>query len=171
MTERLYLIDTNCLITAKNSYYPFDFASGFWDQLKNHINSGEILIHQAVYDELGKYEDELTLWLKDNITATRVKANDIETMNNFSQILVHIQNCGLYKNSAYQNWSRSGVADPILIASAVTHGYVLVTNEVKSGGRSKDRPSKNPKIPDVANDFEVECVSLFDMMRSLGFHL
>ncbi|WP_276931467.1 DUF4411 family protein [Dubosiella newyorkensis] len=35
--SKVYLLDSNCLITAKNSFYPFDFAPSFWEHIKKWI--------------------------------------------------------------------------------------------------------------------------------------
>lgn len=33
MSEAIFLIDSNSLITPHLTYYPFDFAPGFWNQI------------------------------------------------------------------------------------------------------------------------------------------
>jgi hypothetical protein len=44
----IYLIDTNSLITPKNSYYPFDIASRFWDSMAEKIQEGYLAILDLV---------------------------------------------------------------------------------------------------------------------------
>ncbi|MGL5096417.1 MAG: DUF4411 family protein, partial [Planctomycetia bacterium] len=41
--NRLYLLDSNVFITAKNSYYAFSICPGFWDSLLHfHVNEGSV---------------------------------------------------------------------------------------------------------------------------------
>ena len=44
----MYLIDTNILITAKNSYYPFDFCSGFWAFVQDKLVGNDINLISSV---------------------------------------------------------------------------------------------------------------------------
>ena len=53
-------------------------------------------------------------------------------------------------------------ADPWIIAHATTHGGRVVTFE-------KSEPnSTKPKIPDVAAEFSVECINIWDMLTELN---
>lgn len=52
--ETIYLIDTNSLITPKNSYYPFDIAPGFWKSMAEKIEEGSIAILDLVKKEILK---------------------------------------------------------------------------------------------------------------------
>ena len=42
--DEVFLIDSNSLISPYQLYYPFDFASRFWDQLKEKIEDGNVII-------------------------------------------------------------------------------------------------------------------------------
>ena len=44
MNQELFLIDSNSLITPYRTYYPFDLAPGFWNQVGNHIELGSIIL-------------------------------------------------------------------------------------------------------------------------------
>lgn len=50
----IYLIDTNSLITPKNSYYPFDIASRFWDSMAEKIQEGYLAILDLVKERNSK---------------------------------------------------------------------------------------------------------------------
>lgn len=55
----MYLLDANVLIEAKNRYYAFDIAPGFWDWLHQaHLQSLACSI-EAVRDELLTGKDDL----------------------------------------------------------------------------------------------------------------
>ncbi len=67
-----FLLDTSCFIDSKNQFYPFDFAPSFWKQLSQFIQDGSILIHEAVYAELVKGDDELKDWANKNISSYKI---------------------------------------------------------------------------------------------------
>ena len=168
-----YLIDTNSLITPYRSYYSFDFGDNFWNQLKDSIHNQKILFTRSVYDEIvEKSEDVLTVWLK-NIDDLKIikEFNNSNIMKNYQSIMQYIQECGLYKKSALTKWSSDSIADALIIATAIHFQYPIITLERPTGNLSQKQPSKNPKIPDVANHFGVECISLFDFMRLMKFQL
>ena len=48
MSYKIFLIDSNSLITPYKNYYPFDFAPGFWLQIEQSIKYGEIAILDIV---------------------------------------------------------------------------------------------------------------------------
>ena len=92
-------------------------------------------------------------------------------MKNHQTIIQYIPKCGLYKAKAVTQWSGESIADPLLIATAIDFQFPIITLERPTGNLSPNQPSKNPKIPDVANNFGVECISLFDFMRKMNFKL
>ena len=61
--DEVFLIDSNSLISPYQLYYPFDFASRFWDQLKEKIEDGNVIILDVIKDELMKGNDELSKWI------------------------------------------------------------------------------------------------------------
>lgn len=48
----MFLIDANILIEAKNRYYAFDIAPGFWVWLNQAHQVGVVCSIEAVRDEL-----------------------------------------------------------------------------------------------------------------------
>ena len=48
MNNEIFLIDANSLITPYLTFYPFDFAPGFWEQLANSIRNGQVAIFFVV---------------------------------------------------------------------------------------------------------------------------
>ncbi len=67
MSNSVFLVDTNALITPYQQYYPFDFAKSFWDQIRNCIESGKIVILDMVKLELqnGDENDPLKRWIEE----------------------------------------------------------------------------------------------------------
>lgn len=169
--NKRFLIDSNSLLTPFKTYYPFDLAERFWSNVSDKIKSGNIVILDLVREELRKGEDELTDWINsfnDEIILSRVNT---EILQKYGEVLTHVQESDFYKNQALLEWSDASVADPMLIAVASVHGFCIVTFEKPNNNLSRTHASKNPKIPDVANVFGVECCDLFSMMRNLSVGL
>jgi hypothetical protein len=59
-----YLLDANVFIEAKNAYYGFDFAPGFWDWLDWEHANGNVYSIEKARDELIGGDDELADWAK-----------------------------------------------------------------------------------------------------------
>lgn len=59
MSEEIFLIDANSLITPHLTFYPFDFAPGFWSQLEQSIQDGRIAILDMVKAEILHGNDNL----------------------------------------------------------------------------------------------------------------
>ena len=55
--------------------------------------------------------------------------------------------------------------------AAKVHDLVIVTFERRQGGLSTTSKTGCVKIPDVADYFDVETISLYTMMRELGIRL
>jgi len=60
-----YILDASIFIAAKNSYYAFDIAPGFWRAIVDLAKDGSILIPKMVKNEILNGEDELSSWLKE----------------------------------------------------------------------------------------------------------
>ena len=171
MSNEIFLIDANSLITPHLRYYPFDFAPGFWNQLENHLVDGVIVILDMVKDEILQGNDKLTEWMKTVKIATSIDHRQPALLEKYRLVLQHVQTNPCYKPSALTEWSRQSVADPWLIATAAEYGYTIVTFENSNKSLNAGTPSKKAKIPDVAQQFGVNTQNLFYMMRKLDFRL
>lgn len=167
MSIEKFLIDANSFIEPYNRYYPFDLAEKFWEQLKTHIENGSILLLDKVKDELSQGSDSLSGWIC-NINC--IDHRDIAIIRNYRKVLQHIQNNNSYKETALENWSQEQIADPWLIATAITYNYTIITFEQSQNIRP-DNLYKNAKIPDIAEDFNVKSENLFYLMRTLNIKL
>ena len=167
-----YLLDSSIFITPHRLYYPFDFAQGFWNQLKEKLSMDNVIVLDVVAKEVSKLEDELSVWLEklENFKSLSIKNQNI--FNNYGKVLNYVQQCGLYREEALRNWAKGDIADPWLIAAAMENGAIIITEEQTAGtGLSVNNPSKNAKIPDVAAHFCIRCETLFYFMRQTNFKL
>ena len=60
--DEKFLLDANTFITPFQSYYPFDFASGFWMQLKPKLKLDSVYVLDVAKNEVMKGGDELSEW-------------------------------------------------------------------------------------------------------------
>ncbi len=174
MSDReVFLIDSNVLITPQEQYYPFDLAPNFWAQMAEKIEDGSIVILDVVKDEIlvSKDKDDLSNWFENLKIDHYVDHRQPDILSKYSEVLQSIQDNPCYKDKALRAWSPAKVADPWLIATAAVFGFTIITIEKRANKLSQHDPSGNPKIPNVASDFDVSVEDLFYMMRKLQIKL
>jgi len=166
--SKIYLVDSDTFITPFKTYYPFDFAPPFWEFFGNNILCGNIAVLSKVYAEVSKGTDDLSAWIK-GLGLTVVDHRTPDIISKYQDVLTHIQtSTTLYNCKALAEWSDNNRADAWLVAASIAHGYSLVTFERPNSSLGTTLTS-HPKIPDVAANFGVKCLSLYEMMRDLGF--
>lgn len=141
--------------------------------LKDFIQRKIAVIIKPVYDEIMRHsEDALTKWMKNFNNSGLIQRTNVNgIMSNYGKILRHIQGSDYYTDAALANWSKIEVADPWLIATAMHFDYVIVTLEQPIKTLLQNQPTKNPKIPNVADHFNVKWISLFEFMRETNIKL
>lgn len=123
-----------------------------------------------VRNEVKNTGDDLSHWMS-NISLPNIYSTAQESViDNYRKVLKHVQTCGLYKVEALREWSKLDIADPWIIASAMTLEANIITFET-SKTPNRNQPSKNAKIPDVATVFGLSCYDLYYFMRKLNFKL
>lgn len=155
----MHLVDANVLIEAKNRYYAFAIAPGFWAWLEQGHRTGKLISIDALRDELMQGDDELAEWARrrqdfflpiDQLTVQRFRP--------LSDWARH-QN---YRQSALNEFS-SDRADFLLIAHAIGHGDTVITNEQPS-----PQAQKRVKIPDACAAMGVATADIFTVLRETG---
>lgn len=171
MSKEIFLIDANSLITPYLTYYPFDFAKGFWNQMEKHIMNGNIAILDLIKAEVLQGNDHLTEWMKSITIGNYIDRREQIILSYYSAVLESINANNCYKPSALAEWAKGNVADPWIIATAKAKEYTIITFEEPNKGLNSRNPSKDAKIPDVASSFNVKTENLYYLMRALGFSL
>lgn len=166
--EEKFLLDANTFITPFQNYYAFDFAPGFWTQLKTKLKLDSVYILDVARNEVMKGEDELSEWFDAIPDTNIIDRRSSSILAKYGEVLRFLQDSPLYSDKALRNWSDANVADPWLIAAASALGYTLVTFEASAGIISANNPSGRPKIPDIAKIFDVKCENLFYFMRKMN---
>lgn len=154
-----YWIDTNVFIEAKNGFYAFDIAPGFWSLLDEMTAEGRIASNSLVYRELQRVKDDLAEWARERRASAMFVEPDMDTQMAFQEVAQYVSE----RYETNQAAMFLAVADPWLIAHAMASGGKVVTQETRAGENSK-----RVKIPNVCDFFGVESLNMDDMLRELG---
>ncbi|WP_030149365.1 DUF4411 family protein [Mycetocola saprophilus] len=157
----MYLLDTNVFIEAKNRYYAFDLAPGFWDWLAVAEESNLILSTEGVKSELIRGEDELATWARNSSTLFR--PIDAPTINMMRELSTWARS-GNYSEAAVAEFL--SIADYTLVAYAAAHELVLVTHEQPAPAATRRIPT-----PSACAALDVEYCTTFTMLRAHGVQL
>ena len=136
-----------------------EFCPAYWDWLDAEFVKGNQASIANVYDELKGYGDELSSWVKNHKNHFVDDADDA-TQEKFAEVAEYVANLENKKPENIANFLDK--ADPWLIAKASTTDAIIVTHE-----RLDPHNSKNVKIPNICQVFEVECISTYDLLRRL----
>ena len=122
-----FLIDANILIQPFHLFRP-SIAPNFWNQLKEHIENGNIIISYHVKEEIleGKKDDELKAWFRSlNYNLFDPKFDEL-TLNVYNELMNLLENCGLYTELSKNEWQKLEKADPWLLSIAKAHNFTVI---------------------------------------------
>ena len=155
-----YLPDANVLMTAFHHYYSPALFPGFWHFLSHHFAEGNLVMIDRVCDEI-LYPSELVSWVVQAVDDPVASTATQQVVDAYVQLMDWVQDNPQFNPSAREDFARS--ADGWLVAYAMVHGAIVVTNEVSAPeSRSK------VKLPDLCHRFHVRCINTFEMLRELG---
>lgn len=154
---KTYCIDTNVLIDLYKEdigRYPKDVFQTIWKHIESLISQGRLISSIEVYEELKNDSSaEFCAWLKKHKSIFREV--DDEQIAFVSAIL----NKYPWLVQGFQN-----AADPFIVSLAAVTNSTVITLE-----QFHKVPSKSaPKIPNLCNEFGVECFNLIDYCRYEG---
>lgn len=158
-----YLIDSDVLITAKNSYYAFDLCPGFWESLQLRHQEGSVFSLDRIRFELlqGRDDDSLVEWTNNVIPQSFfLSSAGNQVTNVFSQIMLWVQQNQQFQDTAKAKFATG--ADGWLVAYAKVHGSTVVTME-----ESRPESRNQVKLPDVCIQFGVPYQNVFSTLREL----
>jgi hypothetical protein len=157
-----YLIDANVFIQAKNFHYRFQFCQAFWEWLIDANQAGIVFSIDKVRKELnnGKKDDPVKKWiitLPDSFFIADI--TDREVRKEYASIMQWIASDTHYLPQAKAEFADSAEADAFLIATALAHNYIIVTNE-------RGNPARKSKVmlPDAADKFSVKTIFIYDLL-------
>lgn len=158
----MYVIDANVFIDAKNRYYAFDIAPGFWDGLDGLLTTGRACSIEAVYDELVAGNDALSPWARNH--RGYFKPVDQQVVRQFRP-LSNWATSQRFTQAALNDFTTT-TADYLLVAFAAAHGCTVVTHE-----RPDPNSRRRVKIPDACNALGVPWTDPWTMLRDSGITL
>lgn len=162
----IYLLDANSLIQAKNLYYRMQVVPGFWDWLLQPHKGLIISSIDHIYAELTKHTsspDELHRWVQSHKHLFRA-STDVATQQVYTSIVNHVAQHPAYAQAEISRFLRG--ADPWLIAAAKNLSATIVTHEVIAPTNST-----KVKIQNVAREFAVDWIDIFDLLELSGNQL
>ena len=153
MTSR-YTVDTNIIVTL-NREQPRDVYRSVWEALEALIAEGRCVMNRGAYEELREVDDECAPWARTQ--GNFVVETALEELAAVDAI-----------TSAHPDWvqERKNAADPFIVAQAAEQELVIVTGERRRGSGVEDR---NLRIPNVADEWDVECVTFTELARREGW--
>lgn len=151
-----YLLDANVFIEAKQRYYAFNLAPGFWDWLEQANADGTVYSIEKVADELDAVDDELKDWARARGEAF-FRPGDADVYQAMGKVSEWVTSQS-YEQVAIDAFLDD--ADYYLVAHALAKDYTLVTHE-----RPAPESKKKIKIPDACIGVDVKFVNAFMMLR------
>jgi predicted nucleic acid-binding protein len=152
----MYLLDSNVFIEAKNRYYAFDLAPGFWQWVDTAVDAGDIGSIDQVGHELTRGTDDLSVWARSRPEVFR--ATDALVATKLAELSIWATGAG-YTSAAVSEFL--SVADYYLVAHAAAYGYTVVTHE-----QPQAAAKKRVLIPNACIAMGVKYCDTFTMLRS-----
>lgn len=159
-----YIVDSNFFIQAHRAYYPLDVMTSFWEKMKALANQGLIKSIDKVKEEIygnSSHQDDLKTWCVNHLP-NDFFINTNSVVAEYARIAQWAAAHTRYTRNAKEEFLAAGLADPWLVAYAMKQNCSIVTYEKSSNA------IKKIKIPEVCEQFNVECVDTIKMLRALG---
>lgn len=145
-----YSIDTSALIEGWYRRFPPDIVPGFWDNLDELIQNGNLKATEEVLVELEKKHDVIHNWVKERENLFILIDEEIQFV--VREILSN------HKTLIDSRRNRSS-ADPFVIALAKINSSIVITEELPT------QSDNRPHIPDVCDALNIEYINLIDLSR------
>jgi len=163
MSNSRFLLDANCFITPCNNYYPFQYVPAYWEALICAHITNSVFTLQEVKEEVSQKEDSIRDWIgADDFPVSFIKSTDTKSLNKYAEIARWTQVHPKY-SSAEKNKFVTNTTDGFLVAYAHTHKMILVSEEKFIS----DPNTTKIKIPNLCQQFGVECINVFEMLKRL----
>ena len=163
MSNGIYLLDSNALISPHRRYYRFTFCPGFWDFVYQQFEEKETASILKVYDEISRNSDALSVWLTTQLDKKHFADTTIDNavLSKYDEVSTWVLSSEQYDENAKRKFLQVDAADPWICAYAATYGLTVVTEEV-SAPHAKRRVS----LADLLDAFDVPYVNLFEYLET-----
>ncbi len=156
------ILDSNVFIEAKNRYYAFDICPGYWDFVIRDFGHGNAMSILHVWNELNAGGDDLTAWMKDKLDKKQFFdcVADGGVVARYRAVSSYVTSAYGSKQNAVRDFLEPTVADPWLVAYALSCGGTIVTQETS-------KPSmKKVSLVDVCDHFAVRHMDMIEFLRA-----
>ena len=157
-----YWLDSDTLIRPYREL-TFDWLPSLWTTLREKGVERVIASSAYVYEELKDGDDALAEWATECQGFGLWVPADESVQHAYSAIADYVVQHQTY--SPEHKATFLGKADAWIIAHALACGGRVVTFE------APQPLSARPKIPDVAGNFGVDCLTLHEMLREMGVRI
>lgn len=145
-----YCIDTSALIDLWRRHYAPDVFKSVWEKIEHLIYNQELISPIEVLKELSKRDDELLNWIKKKDIRKMFKVLDNEQTEWVYEIMRRFP-------PLVDTLASTPIADPFVVALALSKGYSVITSETTKKGKVK--------IPDVCRAYNIKCLKLLEFFR------
>ena len=165
LSQTRYLTDADVLIAAYRDRYPPDLFPDLWDSLSHHLSSGRVLIIDRVSDEI-LFPNGLVQWVEQAANGYFPSTATQPIADAYRQLMDWVQENPQFTQVARADFARG--ADGWIVAYAMVHGAIVVTNEVAAPDARRKVP-----LPDLCNQFHIRSINTIAMLREIaaGNHL
>ncbi len=163
-----YVLDANIFIEASRRYYAFDFGTKFWDFLLQKAIDGKVCSIDKVLEEIkqGKKDDPLKIWATQKFAHYFFTTKKDEILQHYKQIANLVFNNNQYTDAAKNEFLQENNADAWIIAYAKCYNLTVVTHEAFNPNSKKIVP-----IPNVCENFNIQFINIFELLKQLNFQL
>lgn len=148
-----YVFDSNIFINLQRRQ-PIDIFPSLWNRIGDLMDEGTIISSQEVYDEIMIGGDDLQKW---------AKARRESFLPPSVPVQQEVRTILLSHRGLVEGGSKKNSADPFVVALAKQEHCKVVTEEVRT------RNAKAPKIPDVCDAYQIECIDFVNFAREEKF--
>ena len=148
-----YVFESNIFINLQRRQ-PIDIFPSLWNRIGNLMDDGTIISSQEVYDEIMIGGDDLEKW---------AKARKGCFLPSSVPVQQEVRTILLSHRGLIEGGSKKNSADPFVVALAKQEQCKVVTEEVRT------RNAKSPKIPDVCDAYQIECIDFIGFAREEKF--
>ena len=158
-----YLLDSNVFIQAHRMYYPFDVVPNFWNKLEELSDRELIISIDKVKKELCDISrpDELSTWCNDKMNGGFF-VDTTPCVDKYGEIALWTYSHTQFIQNAKDEFLKTDLADPWLIAYAMKNNCIIVTHET-----SNPNAKKRIKIPEPCIHFGIQYMNPIQMFRTL----
>ena len=149
----VYSLDNSALIAAYSERYPIENFPAFWYKIEGLIIDDRLKMAEITFDEASKNKGIVEWYVQNQLKPNLRWPIDDTIQNKVKEILLP------FPKLLDDRSGKSG-ADPWVIALAMISQNCVVVTEEKATGKAR-----RPKIPDVCDYFNVECVQLVDLIK------